>query len=78
MFPLFRLTQMWADMWCASMKHLGRAKSDAANSDACCDQCSFVCTPCILVADILSCPCQAAAYCFFKKDKGAADTHTDK
>lgn len=65
MFPLFRLTQMWGDMWCVAMNHMGRAQSDAANQAACCNECSCVCVPCIVVADILSCPCQAAAYCFF-------------
>ena len=68
MFPLFRLTQMWAEMWCNAMNHLGRAQSDAANQAACCNECSWMCSPCIVVADILSCPCQAAAYCFCKNN----------
>ena len=68
MFPLFRLTQMWAEMWCGAMNHLGRAQSDAANSDACCNECSCVCSPCIVVADILSCPCQAVAYCLYRHE----------
>ncbi len=68
MFPVCQIYQQWVSMWCASLNNgPGRANSDQQNADNCCRECSCVCLPLILVADILTCPCQAVMWCAASK-----------
>ncbi len=70
MFPLCQIYQHWLSMWCASMNNgPGRANSDQENADNCCRECSCMCLPLILVADILTCPCQVGMWCALKMSK---------
>lgn len=73
-FPLFRLNQMWFHMWASALeKGPGRANDDQENIDNCCHECSCLCFPCIVVADIITCPCQLGMW-FMAKAKTTSTT----